>query len=77
MNSPSQKMPSMTESGKAEITLKDIHTAAERLSNWGRWGPNDEIGTLNHISAKDILEAAQLIRKGKVFSLALDFDNQG
>jgi hypothetical protein len=62
---------------KAKITLEDIDTAAKQLSNWGRWGPEDEIGTLNNVSPKDIVEAARLIRKGKVFSLALNFDNQG
>jgi hypothetical protein len=62
---------------KAKITLEDINATAKRLSNWGRWGPEDEIGTLNNVSPTDIVEAARLIRKGKVFSLALNFDNQG
>jgi kynurenine formamidase len=61
----------------AKLTRKDIDAAAERLKNWGRWGPDDEIGTLNNISAQDIVNAARLIRKGQVFSLALNFDNQG
>lgn len=69
MTLPSEKKPG--------ITQRDIHAAAERLSNWGRWGPDDEAGTLNHVSPKDIVEAGRLIRKGKVFSLALNFDNQG
>src|SRR5258708_8146840 len=61
----------------SKVTLKDINAAAERLKNWGRWGADDEIGTLNNISPQDIVNAARLIRKGKVFSLALNFDNQG
>jgi kynurenine formamidase len=60
-----------------KLTLKDIHAAAGRLTNWGRWGPEDEAGTLNNVSAQDIINAARLIRKGKSFSLALNFDNQG
>ncbi len=60
-----------------KITMKDITNAAERLSNWGRWGANDEIGTLNNITPQDIINAAKLIRKGKVFSLGLNFDNRG
>jgi len=60
-----------------KITLKDIHAAAGRLTNWGRWGPEDEAGTLNNVSAQDIINAARLIRKGKSFSLALNFDNRG
>ena len=60
-----------------KITLKDIHAAAGRLTNWGRWGPEDEAGTLNNVSAQDIINAARLIRKGMSFSLALNFDNRG
>jgi kynurenine formamidase len=63
--------------GDSKVTLKDIHAAADRNKNWGRWGADDEIGTLNHISPQDIIKAAQLIRKGKVFSLALNFDSSG
>jgi len=61
----------------SKVTLKDINAAAERLKNWGRWGDDDEIGTLNNISPQDIVNAARLIRKGKVFSLALNFDSSG
>src|SRR5258706_14755064 len=65
------------ESADPKVTLNDLNASAERLKNWGRWGADDEIGTLNNISPQDIVNAARLIRKGKVFSLALNFDNQG
>jgi kynurenine formamidase len=48
-----------------------IYEAAEKLSNWGRWGKDDQIGTLNNVTAEDIVNAAGLIRKGKVFALGL------
>src|SRR3984893_753790 len=73
---PEERAP-MTKAAEARVTLEDINAAAKRLSNWGRWGPEDEIGTLNNVSPKDIADAARLVRKGKVFSLALNFDNQG
>src|SRR6202035_2900363 len=60
-----------------QVTLQDIQAASERLKNWGRWGAEDEAGTLNNISPQDIINAARLIRKGKVFSLALNFDSNG
>jgi hypothetical protein len=41
------------------------------LSNWGRWGEDDEIGTLNNVAPEDIVAAARLIRKGRVFALGL------
>jgi kynurenine formamidase len=60
-----------------KITRQDLREAAEKFKNWGKWGPNDEIGTLNHTRAEDIVAAAQLVRKGKVISLALNFDQHG
>jgi hypothetical protein len=48
-----------------------IYEAAEKLSNWGRWGPDDELGTLNLVSPQDVIDAAKLIRKGKTFALGL------
>jgi kynurenine formamidase len=59
------------------ITLEDVHCAAERYSNWGKWGPDDEFGTLNYIQPEDIRNAAKLIRRGKTFSLGLNFDRNG
>ena len=53
-----------------------IYEAAEKLSNWGRWGPDDQIGTLNFISPEDIVAAAGLIRKGKSFALGLPLDEK-
>jgi kynurenine formamidase len=58
--------------GKAAIA-----EAHEKLSNWGRWGPEDEIGTLNHVSPEDIVSAARLIRKGKVFAMGIPLDERG
>jgi len=59
------------------LTRRDVHQAAKRFKNWGRWGKDDEIGTLNFTTASDIVAAARLVRKGKVISLALDFDQKG
>ena len=59
------------------LTRTDVHRAAKRYKNWGRWGKDDEIGTLNFTTAADIVAAARLVRKGKVISLALNFDQHG
>jgi len=48
-----------------------------RCSNWGRWGPADERGTLNYISPEAIVAAAGLVKRGAVFSLAVPFDSKG
>src|SRR5438046_7919074 len=60
-----------------KLTRQDLRAAAEKYKNWGKWGPNDEIGTLNYTRPEDIVAAARLVKKGKVISLALNFDNNG
>ncbi len=60
-----------------KLTLADLDAAAQRLKNWNRWGPDDEIGTLNFTSPEDIVAAARLVQKGKVMSLALPYDSRG
>ena len=60
-----------------KITRQDLREAAEKYKNWGKWGADDEIGTLNHTRPEDIIAAAKLVRKGKVISLALNFDQSG
>ena len=61
----------------AKIDRDDIRAAAEKYKNWGKWGADDEIGTLNYTSPEDIINAVKLVKKGKVISLALNFDHTG
>ena len=60
-----------------KVTRQDMSAAAEKYKNWGKWGPDDEIGTLNFTTPEDIIAATKLVKKGKVISLALNFDNYG
>ena len=59
------------------LTLKDIEAMAKKVSNWNRWGPDDEIGTLNYIGPKELKHAAKMVRKGKSISLGLEFNFHG
>jgi kynurenine formamidase len=59
------------------VGRKAIAEASAKLSNWGRWGKDDQIGTLNHITAEHIVRAADLIRSGKVFALGIPLDRHG
>jgi len=54
-----------------------IAEAAKAYSNWGRWGADDVLGTLNFLDAAKRREAATLIRRGTSFSLAQSFDMNG
>jgi kynurenine formamidase len=60
-----------------KVTMEQLRETAERCKNWGRWGPDDEIGTLNFVRPEDVVAAARLVRKGRSFSLALPFDRSG
>jgi kynurenine formamidase len=46
-------------------------------SNWGRWGADDQRGTLNYITPEKVREAAGLVRSGKTISLQLPMDDKG
>ena len=44
----------------------------ETLSNWGRWGDDDQLGTLNLVSPAMRIAAAALVRVGTTVSCAWD-----
>ena len=60
-----------------KVGRKAIEEASKKLSNWGRWGKDDHIGTLNHVTPEDIANAAKLIKTGKVFALGIPLDREG
>ena len=51
--------------------------AQSSLSNWGRWGSEDEIGALNLLTPEVILKAFSLVKKGNVYSLAVPLERDG
>jgi kynurenine formamidase len=57
--------------------MQDFRSIGARLSNWGRWGKDVERGTTNFITAQRIVEAARLIRTGRVFDLGIPFGSDG
>src|ERR1043165_1128493 len=46
-------------------TQDDVLEYFDTLSNWGRWGEDDEAGTLNHITDEVRLAAARAVRHGR------------
>ena len=62
---------------KQDVTLKTLEAMAARVKNWGRWGPEDQLGTLNFVTPQDIVKAAALVKKGRAFALGLDFNSNG
>ena len=45
--------------------------AAKQVNNWGRWGTDDEVGTINLVTYEVRRRAAACVRTGRTFSLAL------
>ncbi|MGY1706250.1 cyclase family protein [Geodermatophilus sp. SYSU D00697] len=64
-----------TAGGDADEVL--LRAMIDRLSNWGRWGPDDQRGTLNHIGPQEVLAARECIRTGEVVSMTLPYDSAG
>jgi kynurenine formamidase len=54
-----------------------FHALARQVSNRGRWGDDDEIGTLNLITPEATLRGARCVRRGESFSLALPLHFDG
>ncbi|HEX4490378.1 MAG TPA: cyclase family protein [Acidimicrobiia bacterium] len=54
-----------------------LRELSARVSNWGRWGTDDERGTLNLITSDAVQRGAAAVRQGRVFSLAIPFASDG
>jgi kynurenine formamidase len=50
---------------------------AARVSNWGRWGADDQRGTLNFIDAAAVRRGAAAVKRGVSFSLSIPMDEHG
>jgi kynurenine formamidase len=48
-------------------SLTELLTDAPK--NWGRWGPDDEVGALNFLTKAEVLRGVQSVKQGKVFTL--------
>jgi kynurenine formamidase len=55
----------------------ELEALAKRVSNWGRWGADDQRGTLNLITPGVVSRGVRAARQGRVFSLAIPFDQSG
>ena len=52
-----------------DLTLADIERMMEELSNWGRWGSDDQLGAANLITPQKRLEAIATVTEGITVSL--------
>ncbi len=59
------------------LDLETLRDWGRRYSNWGRWGEDDELGTLNYLTPERVAGAASLARTGQVVSCAWPFETAG
>jgi len=57
-----------------KMTRADVERLVKELSNWGRWGTDDERGALNLITPQKRAQAAMLVKRGLSVSLARDVE---
>jgi kynurenine formamidase len=58
------------------MSTDEVRSLHDRLSNWGRWGPNDQLGTLNFITAEVTAAAASAVLSGQTVSCARPLPTQ-
>jgi kynurenine formamidase len=55
----------------------DFDGLAEKLRNWGRWGPEDQRGTLNFIDPAALKRGASAVKQGRLLCVGLNYDCDG
>ncbi len=66
---PAYVPPEVTPASR-ELVQADIERMMDELSNWGRWGPDDQLGAANLITPEKRQEAMALATEGITVSLA-------
>ena len=59
-----------------KVTKEMVDAWMTELSNWGRWGKDDQLGTINLITPEKRKQAAALVKKGISVSLARDTEKE-
>ncbi len=57
--------------------ITDVRRISDAVKNWGRWGDDDEKGTLNYVEPHHVAAAAKLVQLGEIISLAVPFNENG
>jgi len=63
-------MTQSMESG-ARVSLQEFEQIFESVKNWGRWGPDDQLGTMNYITPDRVRAAAGLVQSGRRVSMEI------
>jgi kynurenine formamidase len=55
----------------------ELKQLAKQVSNWGRWGDDDQRGTLHFITPQAVRRGAAAVRRGTSFPLSIPYDEEG
>lgn len=61
--------PAVADNSDGESLMERLQ--ADAPSNWGKWGDDDQVGTLNYLTDDDVLRGAQAIERGRTFTLQI------
>jgi kynurenine formamidase len=54
-----------------KVSIAEFERIFESVKNWGRWGADDQLGTLNYITPQKVREAAALVTSGRRVSMQI------
>lgn len=57
--------------------IEVVRRLSATYKNWGKWGDDDQIGTLNHVGPSDVVAAAALVQTGRMVKMGLPIDDAG
>ena len=73
---PPTRLTAQAPAARAPRNQSELTLWMSELSNWGRWGADDERGTLNLITPESRVRAARLVKDGLSVSLARDSEKE-
>jgi kynurenine formamidase len=59
-----------------QVSADEFRKLFDRVSNWGRWGADDERGALNYLTPELVAAAAGLVRNGRTVSLSRSLNTE-
>jgi kynurenine formamidase len=60
----------------SRLSVDEVKRLYDKISNWGRWGKEDQRGALNYSSPQKRASAARLVDSGEIVSLSLPLSTQ-
>ena len=55
----------------APVTMREFERIFQSVKNWGRWGDDDQLGTMNYITPETVRAAAGLVRSGRRATMSI------